>query len=614
MKLFEKYFYMIPSLAVFVIYNFTLAPSVIQIDSGELAAVQATLGIAHPTGYPLFTIIGFLFLQIPLFESTIFQANFLAAIYCSISIGVFSKLISEIISYRNLAFDNNNLSFILVNITGSLVFGFSTTFWFQSTSVEVYSLHMLLIVFSLFALVKAHKSDDKKYWYLFAYSFGLALTNHMTSILIIPASVYLFFQKNKFSRQSFLFGIRLSLITSITSISIYSLLPILASQNPILNWGNPIDFEKFWRHFTGAQYQVWIFSSLEASKKQLSYFIQNIPNEFYYPSLLIIIIGVYELYRELKQLFVFTFLLFLTTVFYSINYDIVDIDSYFLLAYLSFSIFLVFGSLKTLSLFENGKVRLFVSLTLLFLLPFSQLLQNYEKVDQSNNYVFEDYTKASLNSLPQNSILLSYQWDYLISPPYNFQFVEKYREDVSLIDKELLRRSWYYDQLSNLDSSIFVGLKSEVTNFLSALKPFEQDKNFNPQVLEHYYRLILQKLITENSKRDFFIGIELFTNEMQTGEFALPKNYKIVPYLLSFKVTKETGYLAAPFPDFVLRIPNTSNKYIEFIKTNVCTMLQYRALYELQFDKLNNAEIYSRRIKEISPNFVLNENLIKLIY
>jgi len=52
----KKYYYLFTGLVVFIVYIFTLAPSVVQIDSGELAAVQATLGIAHPTGYPLFTI------------------------------------------------------------------------------------------------------------------------------------------------------------------------------------------------------------------------------------------------------------------------------------------------------------------------------------------------------------------------------------------------------------------------------------------------------------------------------------------------------------------------------------------------------------------------------
>ena len=612
MKIFEKYYYLISTVTVFIVYNFTLAPSVIQIDSGELASVQKLLGIAHPTGYPLFTMLGYFFLQLPIFSSDIFQANFLAAIYCSISVGLFSKFLFEIFLISKV----NSLpetTIKLIIISSSIVLGLSTTFWFQSTSVEVYSLHLVLIISTLFLFVKAFRNDDAKFWYLFAYFFGISLSNHMTSILIIPAAVYLYFKKNSFNKNSFLFGARLALITAISAMIVYLYLPIRAMQEPILNWGNPIDFERFWRHFTGAQYQVWIFSSLEASKKQLSYFIQNLTNEFFSIIYLPIIFGIVSLFKISKTVLFFTLLLTFSTILYSINYDIVDIDSYFLLTYISFIVFFFFGIIRILEFSKNPTINVILMTIILIIFPALQLTMNHDKVDQSDNFIFEDYTKASLNSLPANSILFSYQWDYLISPSYYFQFVENYRRDVTIVDKELLRRSWYFDQLNNVDNSLLSGLNNEVKSFLDALKPFEQGGNFNPQVLEHYYRLILQKLISENQDRDFFIGVELFSNELQNGEFQLPKDYTIVPYLLSLKVTKETDYVSAPLPDFEFRLPKNANKYTDFIVSTVCNMLQNRAMYELRFEKIERAKIYSERILEISPSFLLNKNLLELI-
>ena len=612
MKIFEKYYYLISTVTVFIVYNFTLAPSVIQIDSGELASVQKLLGIAHPTGYPLFTMLGYFFLQLPIFSSDIFQANFLAAIYCSISVGLFSKFLFEIFLISKV----NSLpetTIKLIIISSSIVLGLSTTFWFQSTSVEVYSLHLVLIISTLFLFVKAFRNDDAKFWYLFAYFFGISLSNHMTSILIIPAAVYLYFKKNSFNKNSFLFGARLALITAISAMIVYLYLPIRAMQEPILNWGNPIDFERFWRHFTGAQYQVWIFSSLEASKKQLSYFIQNLTNEFFYIIYLPIIFGIFSLIKISKTVLFFTLLLTFSTILYSINYDIVDIDSYFLLTYISFIVFFFFGIIRILEFSKNPTINVILMTIILIIFPALQLTMNHDKVDQSDNFIFEDYTKASLNSLPANSILFSYQWDYLISPSYYFQYVENYRRDVTIVDKELLRRSWYFDQLNNVDNSLLSGLNNEVKSFLDALKPFEQGGNFNPQVLEHYYRLILQKLISENQDRDFFIGVELFSNELQNGEFQLPKDYTIVPYLLSLMVTKETDYVSAPLPDFEFRLPKNANKYTDFIVSTVCNMLQNRAMYELRFEKIERAKIYSERILEISPSFLLNKNLLELI-
>ncbi|HEX5315198.1 MAG TPA: DUF2723 domain-containing protein, partial [Candidatus Kapabacteria bacterium] len=59
----------------FVIYLQTLAPSVDFIDAGELATVCTTLGIAHPTGYPLFTLVGWVFAHLPIGSTVIYRLN-----------------------------------------------------------------------------------------------------------------------------------------------------------------------------------------------------------------------------------------------------------------------------------------------------------------------------------------------------------------------------------------------------------------------------------------------------------------------------------------------------------------------------------------------------------
>ena len=43
---------------VFAVYLVTLSPAVGLIDSGELAAGCNLLNILHPTGYPLYTMLG----------------------------------------------------------------------------------------------------------------------------------------------------------------------------------------------------------------------------------------------------------------------------------------------------------------------------------------------------------------------------------------------------------------------------------------------------------------------------------------------------------------------------------------------------------------------------
>ncbi len=643
MEIFKKYIAVIISLYTFIIYLTTVAPSVVQIDSGELAAVQATLGIAHPTGYPLYTIIGYLFSLIPLPFTKIFQLNLLAALYCSIGVGIFSitsKLVLDnldIFSTKKNEVKKKEIKQTKKNIThnkletkkiiipeptkyiaisfSALALAFSRTFWFQSTSVEVYSLHILLINLIILFLVKAfvNKNDNPKSetnsWLLFAVFLALGFSNHMTTLLILPGTAYLYFNKNKFNTVSFKRLALMLLIFFPILFLIYSYLPIRASQNPSINWGNPIDLERIMRHVSGKQYQVWLFSSTEAAKKQLTYFINNLPTEFFI-TLIIASIGLFTSYKISKKFFIFTLITFFSTVLYSINYDINDIDSYFLLAYISLAFFVVFGTIKIIELLLEKKIKYsFITFVLVIILSI-QIYSNYSEVNQSRCYTFEDYTKALLNSTSQNSIVFGYEWDYYISESYYFQYVENFRKDITVIDKELMRRSWYYNQIKTDHPDVLNGVQDVEKLFLKSLVPFERDEDYNPNIIENYYRQLMTGLVAANfPKKDFYVASEIYENEMQQGQFKLPPGLSLVPDLLLFKVVKGNQYVPAKDPDFTIRFPKNRNRYIDLIERMVATMLARRAMYELQFNKLDRAKVYINKIKSNFPNFTIPTQL-----
>ena len=55
---------------VFAIYAFTAFPSIAGGDSGELVAEACHLGVAHPPGYPLFTLLVHAAVQLPIEGTT----------------------------------------------------------------------------------------------------------------------------------------------------------------------------------------------------------------------------------------------------------------------------------------------------------------------------------------------------------------------------------------------------------------------------------------------------------------------------------------------------------------------------------------------------------------
>ena len=135
---------------------------------------------------------------------------------------------------------------------------------------------------------------------------------------------------------------------------------------------------------------------------------------------------------------------------------------------------------------------------------------------------------------------------------------------------------------------------------------------FNSYLLEQNYRAVMTNLIGKNiEERNCYIGLELFQNEMQRGEFTLPKGYQLVPHLLAFKVVKRTEYIPAPDPKFTIRLPKEKNKYIQFIETTVGTMLTYRAAYELQFGYKERAKVYIEKAKKDFPGYQIPYEILR---
>src|SRR3970040_1280849 len=76
----------------FSLYLMTMCRSVSFIDAGELAAVACVMGIAHPTGYPLFTLTAHLAHWFSFGGNQIVVLNVFSALVVAFGVGVFSRV------------------------------------------------------------------------------------------------------------------------------------------------------------------------------------------------------------------------------------------------------------------------------------------------------------------------------------------------------------------------------------------------------------------------------------------------------------------------------------------------------------------------------------------
>ena len=617
----KKLIYQILSFIIpLIIYLITLAPTVTFIDSGELAAVASKLGIAHPTGYPLFTILGRVFTFLPAGDE-VYRLNIMSAVMSSAALLMFFNLMVFIITDRNLPDEINSdtkkiSDDIVFNISLSavLVLAFSRTFWDTANAIEVYSLHTFFLVTDIYLLLKACSYDmrseesyirKERYWLLYAFVLGLSFTNHLSTIFLSVGSIYLYFSVNGFKKDSFK-RILILALPFLLGYSVYIYLFIRAENN-VLSWGYPHNFENFWRHFTGKQFSIWMFSSFENASKQFSYFTNNYPAEFFYLPLLIAIPGIFEIYRKSKKLFYFTLLLFGFCILYAINYDIYDIDSYFLLAFIVTAIWFGFGLLFICKKLKGNVKAISFAFLLICIIPLSQ---NFSKVDESKNYFVSDYTMNIFRSASENSIIFSSQWDFWISSSFYQQYVKNIRPDIAVIDKELMRKSWYMNHIQKQYPDIYNKSRTEFETYLNELLKFEKNpERYTKPVTEsdrqdlskiqNSFLNLLNSIVDKNyGERNIYTTFEI---EQEKNE-RFGKDYVRVPEGLLIKYSKEKGFVEYKEPDFVYTITDKDGYHYNFIMNAYYNAFLSRANYLMNYSKYDEAEKLIKKAFDVRPN------------
>ncbi len=528
------------------VYRTTVCPTVSFTDSGELATVAATLGIAHPTGYPLWTLLGRIASSLPVGSEAIVRLNGLSGLITALGVGFFFKFVLVLFRSRRLfriANEGNKRlpSPLVFPVVGSaaLVFGFSSTVWAQSVEIEVYALHLLIVLIAAVLFVGGVEEQLTRPGYLsrrlllFSFVLGLAFANHMTTVLLAPAFLYLYFTSLGFNRRSW--SIVLALIPFfLIGISLYLYLPIRSTSGPLMDWGHPVTLERLWWHVTGKQYQTWMFAGWPVVEKQLGYFFTNFATEFQGALTAFLLFGLVRLAAYSRRLFTFVMVLFVTCIAYTVNYDINEIDPYFILAYVSCGIVIATGVQQVVLWMWNRSSLSYrtVGVLLLILLPVIQVLNNRHDVDQSGNYQAEDFVKNAFSELEPNAVVFSSLWDYFVSPAYYLQQVRNLRPDVTIIDRALLQdRTWYFIQFARRHPGILERSKDAMDGFLVELNKFENEEPFEYLTIKRRWDGLLRDLTGKLMEdRPVYVDIRI------AGDF--PQDFEEIPQGLFVRLTK----------------------------------------------------------------------------
>lgn len=572
-----------------VVYVLTLAPDVYFTDSGELASVATSLGIAHPTGYPLFTLVGYLWANI-LPWAPIYNLNLMAAFATAASsMMLFLSLSTLFAKFRvisKVAHHTSDVKNHLLALLISFGYSFSLTTWQQATSVEVYSLQLLLINTFIYILIKAYYSEEKSDIYLILSGFilGLGFANHLTSFMLIPAGLIIFFSKTKNMKSNSRYKLLLYVVgATLLGVLLYLYLPIRSAQSPMFNWGEVHrSFDKFMYHVTGAQYQVWMFSDSAASKENFKLFFELIPSQLTWIGVLFLFYGFYVLYRGNKTIFWALISTAILCVLYSMNYSIHDIDSYFVTAYVV--LFLIVGlASKQLINYQVNLVYLFA------FIPLFNLYSHYETNDLSNDKTVSEYYRLVTESAEQEAIIISAQWDFWVSAFWYKDKIEGKRQDITLIEKELLRRTWYVNSLEKWYPDIQKQCSTEIELYQEQLEKFESGLPYDARLIQSRFVNMINAMIDQNyGKRPIYLTFDILQTDPD-----IAKNYVKVPEGFLVRLSKTDDNIRLDYSKFDLDMLDKSTKnksdQLHEMSRNIALLNLKAALnyYEYKGDNLN---------------------------
>ncbi|VTJ60777.1 transmembrane protein 260 isoform X5 [Marmota monax] len=257
--------------AVASVFTLTLPASVPGGDSGELITAAHELGVAHPPGYPLFTLVAKLAITLFPFGSVAYRVNLLC--------GLFGAVAASLLFFTVFRLSGSYAGGILA----AGVFSFSRLTWQWSITAEVFSLNNLFVGLLMALTVHfeeaATAKERSKIAKIGAFCCGLSLCNQHTIVLYVLCIIpWILFRLLKEKELSLGFLLNLSLCFS-AGLLPYIYLPISSYLNHARwTWGDQTTLRGFLTHFLREEYGTFSLAKSEIGSSMSEILVSQVIN------------------------------------------------------------------------------------------------------------------------------------------------------------------------------------------------------------------------------------------------------------------------------------------------------------------------------------------------
>lgn len=456
------------SLVSFAIYLRTMLPAEGFWDTAEAQTVPHTLSIFHPTGFPTYAMLGWLWSQLP-FGEVAWRMNLLSGVCLALASGLVVLITGHLVDERH-----GGVRAVAAAVAGG-TFAFASGAWALAVEADVHALNTVfvaLIIWLLFCWRAAEWSASPRpgRWLLAAaLVFGVAMGNHpLVGLLAFGIVAWLFLVDPRFWRRWRLIAGCAGLLALGLATYLYIPIRALTPPEPPLFYARPTTLERMkYLVFAEQFHTLFDFNNLlETFGTKWQTATEVLVPQFLGPGWLLAAIGAATLAVRQISAFVFLGLVVVADVVYSMNFNDGDIRRYYLptlvaaAPMIGVAVAMVTAyaaraaaeaSRRVADLAGRRRTAVAVGaavLALAMLLPTATLVANYESADQSRNHDADRWVASVYQALPPDAVIISW-WSYS-TPLWYHRWILGERPDVTIIDE----RNILDDGYATIDGAI----------------------------------------------------------------------------------------------------------------------------------------------------------------
>ncbi|MHB2025782.1 MAG: tetratricopeptide repeat protein [Elusimicrobiota bacterium] len=477
--------------AFFALYVATAFPALAPYrDAGEMAASAYTLGVSHPTGYPLYILLGRAINLIPL-GNPAYRLMLLSALAAAAALAVIEAFLEN--------------SFGIIPALGAVaLLGLNSDFWAVAQVQEMYSISVLFAAMLLAAALKLRRVYAEKFWLSFALFFGLFLANRLDLVLLAPGLLWLALgeagrreeiawgalslavfpawmalSNKNFPAAVLIAGtavwlapksgrarwIAKSLFFAALGISVYAYLPIRSARDPWLDWNHPAIFANLAETILRTKYGGTLdlisrnYKTGQLFGANLILYAEHLWLEFSLIGLAAASVGFFQCWRIDRRRWLGLFscwwwsgpvFLFLANMPPNPHAAAI-VEPHYLLSDLILTVWAAEGLAAAAKRSRSLAVALIAGLIVVPLASVRIL-----KINHRDHFFSEDYARNVFLCAPMKAALIAKK-DVQVYTLWYYQKVEGLRPDLRVISQGLSGAAWYQNGFRKDHPDAFIG-------------------------------------------------------------------------------------------------------------------------------------------------------------